>query len=246
MEGASVPKTPRLSIITVVRNASAALAETIESVRAQTYSPLEFVVVDGASTDGTVDVMRSNGNVIAKWISEPDEGLYDAMNKGKALVTGDFAMFVNAGDRFVNSVAISQMMTHVTEPDTLYFGKVRLVDCTGRLSWEVPSVARRSLRPPQSYLPHHQSIFYPSRVYRGLDYKPQMGYRADAEYTTRALQASRREFTNVLLIESRLGGLSSREIKTLDELRREIGLETALARHISAETGRRRELIEVG
>src|SRR6478672_11457802 len=91
-----------VSIVTVVRNASRQLADTIESVRRQTYPSVEYIVVDGASTDSTADVLRRNLPKIDKWISEPDSGIYDAMNKGKAMASGAFAMFVNAGDTFVD------------------------------------------------------------------------------------------------------------------------------------------------
>ena len=237
---------PTVSIITVVRNAADALALTIGSVRAQTYSGIEFVVVDGASTDGTTDVVRARASVIDKWVSEPDQGLYDAMNTGKRMATGDFVMFVNAGDTFINDHAIAEMMGCVTDLDTLYFGKVRITDCTGKLSWEVPMIGKRSPAPPKSYLPHHQSIFYPRSFFARYDYDPAMGYRADAHYTGRACQLLDRQFTNVLLIQSTLGGLSSRAITSIAELRAEIAMETALARHIAASTGNHLQLVDVG
>jgi putative colanic acid biosynthesis glycosyltransferase len=234
-----------LSIITVVRNAADALAMTIASVRAQTYPDIEFVVVDGASTDGTSELLRERASQIDKWTSEPDRGLYDAMNKGKRMASGDFAMFVNAGDTFVNDQAVSQMFVRVKDLNTLYFGKVRIVDCTGKLTWEVPLLRRKSL-PPRSYLPHHQSIFYPRQFFTSHDYDPDMGYRADAEYTGKACRMLEREFVPVTLIESKLGGLTSRAITSLAELRKEIVMETALARHVAANTGNRFQLIDVG
>jgi putative colanic acid biosynthesis glycosyltransferase len=234
-----------LSIITVVRNAADALAMTIASVRAQTHPDIEFVVVDGASTDGTSELLRERASQIDKWISEPDRGLYDAMNKGKRMASGDFAMFVNAGDTFVSDHAVSQMFVRVNDLNMLYFGKVRIVDCTGKLRWEVPLLRRKSL-PPRSYLPHHQSIFYPRKFFTSHDYDPDMGYRADAEYTGKACQLLEREFVPVTLIESKLGGLTSRAITSLAELRKEIVMETALARHVAANTGSHLQLIDVG
>jgi glycosyltransferase involved in cell wall biosynthesis len=237
---------PILSIITVVRNDPVGLAATIRSVRAQTYPGIEFVVVDGASTDGTSELVRGNACVIDKWVSEPDKGLYDGMNKGKSMASGDFVMFVNAGDTFVSDRAIEQMMACVKNLDTLYFGKVLLTDCTGTLSWDVPLMGRNSHTPPKSYLPHHQSIFYPRPFFALHDYDLRMGYRADAHYTDTACRILHREFTNVLLIQSTLGGLSSRLITSVAELRKEIALETALARHIAASTGDYVQLIDVG
>jgi hypothetical protein len=237
---------PRVSIITVVRNAADALAKTIQSVRAQTYSDIEFVVVDGASTDGTAEVLRGSAHLIDRWVSEPDDSLYDAMNKGKRMAGGDFAMFVNAGDTFVSDSAVSRMAACVADLDKLYFGRVRITDCTGTLSWEVPLMPKRRVTPPDSYLPHHQSVWYPRRFFVTYDYDPAMGYRADAQYTGKACQVLEREFTNVTLIQTSLGGLSSHAITSLGELRREIVVETALARRIAASTGSPLQLIDVG
>jgi glycosyltransferase involved in cell wall biosynthesis len=235
----------RLSIVTVVRNAPDALAATIESVREQTYPAVEFVVVDGASTDRTADVLQRNAARIDKWVSEPDRGIYDAMNKGKALASGDFVMFVNAGDVFVGRDVIARMMAFVDDKDGLYFGKVRLLDCTGRLSWEVPIVPRRRAVPPSSYLPHHQSVFYPRCYYASNHYDPSMGYRADVHFTKAACERLRRHFTNVTLVQATLGGASSRAIMTIADLRKELANETAYARHVGATTGRRAQLVDV-
>lgn len=235
---------PTLSIITVVRNAPEALAETIRSVRAQTYADIEFVVVDGASTDGTTEVLRQSATLVDRWISEPDGGLYDAMNKGQRLASGDFAMFVNAGDRFVSDDAIARMARQATDRSTLYFGKVRIVDCTGRLSWEVPMLGRHGT-PPRGYLPHHQSAWYPRPFYAGHEYDPAMGYRADAMYTEQAWRTLDHVFTDVTLVESTLGGISSRAIMSLAELRKEFAKETALASHIARTTGKRTQLVDV-
>ena len=237
-------RSPSLSIITVVRNAAEPLRQTIESVRRQTYPRIEFIVVDGASSDGTLDVLSANASKVDRWISEPDKGLYDAMNKGKAMASGDFAMFVNAGDIFVDDDAIANMAVQVTDFDTLYFGKVRITDCTGALSWEVPVTGKRHTL-SVSYLPHHQSIFYPRRFFTATDYDPDMGYRADAHYTDRACRQLHGEFTNITLIQTTLGGTSSRVITSIAELRREIVMETALARHIAATTGKRFPLMDV-
>ena len=88
----------KLSIITVVRNAKELFLQTLESVKNQTYTNIEYVVVDGNSTDGTKELIEENQEFITKWISEKDESLYDAMNKGLKLSTGDFVWFLHAGD----------------------------------------------------------------------------------------------------------------------------------------------------
>ena len=95
---AASPDRPLVSIITVVRNAATTLPRTIASVRAQTYTPIEYILVDGGSTDGTLDIIRSNEDLISVWLSEPDRGIYDAFNKGVALSTGQYIQILNSDD----------------------------------------------------------------------------------------------------------------------------------------------------
>ena len=102
--------TDLVSIVTVVRNDRKGLRRTMESVLAQDFPGLEYVVVDGASTDGTLDLIRANADRLSAWISEPDGGVYDAMNKGWRLATGDWVVFLNAGDWFLDPGVVSAAM----------------------------------------------------------------------------------------------------------------------------------------
>lgn len=98
---------PRVSVITVVRNDAAGLARTLASVAAQDYTNRQMVVIDGGSTDGTLETLREHATAINTWISEPDEGIYHAMNKGVALADGEWLLFMNAGDEFAGVDALS-------------------------------------------------------------------------------------------------------------------------------------------
>jgi glycosyltransferase involved in cell wall biosynthesis len=98
---------PRISVITIVRNGERFVGQTIESVLKQRYANIEYIVIDGGSTDGTVDVIRSYEARIAKWVSERDEGIADAFNKGLSFATGDYLLFLNSDDALAN--------THVLE-----------------------------------------------------------------------------------------------------------------------------------
>ncbi len=236
---------PVISIITVVWNAANDLRTTIESVRQQDYPHREYVVVDGASTDGTVDVIRAAGDVVSKWVSKTDRGLYDAMNTGKGLATGDFLLFLNAGDTFVTSSVLSQMVERIDDPNTLYFGNVRLTDCTGSLQWEVPIRRHRNGPPPRSYLPHHQSILYPRRFITEENYDLSLGYRADAAYTNAAWAVCARCYIDVTLVDSTLGGMSSKAISSLSGLRGELREETAFARQAATTSRKWLPLLDV-
>lgn len=103
--------TPLISIVTVCYNAAKEIEKTILSVINQTYSNVEYIIVDGGSTDGTVDVIRKYENKITKWISEPDKGIYDAMNKAIDMATGEWINFMNAGDQFVDDEVVSRLFS---------------------------------------------------------------------------------------------------------------------------------------
>jgi glycosyltransferase involved in cell wall biosynthesis len=114
-------RAPVVSIVTVCRNAAAELETTIASVASQTYPAIEYIVIDGASTDGTAEVIRRASSDIDEWVSEPDAGIYDAMNKGARRATGEWILFMNAGDRFYSNDAIDDLLgARNTDADLLY------------------------------------------------------------------------------------------------------------------------------
>ncbi len=123
---------PVFSIITVVYNNAKLLELTIKSVASQTWSGVEYIVVDGGSTDGTLDTIRKWKTHIHQWISEPDNGLYDAMNKGLRLATGDYVWFVNAGDEIFAPYTIEQIANLASPKDDVLYGEVMLVDAHRR------------------------------------------------------------------------------------------------------------------
>jgi len=100
---------PLITVITVVFNGEAYLEETILSVINQTYDNVEYIIVDGGSTDGTLDIIRKYEGAIDYWVSEEDEGIYEAMNKGIDLATGEWINFMNGGDTFYNTKVLSEV-----------------------------------------------------------------------------------------------------------------------------------------
>jgi len=100
---------PLVSIITVVYNGEAYLEQTIDSVLNQSYKNIEYIIVDGGSTDGTLDILKKYGDKITKWISEPDKGLYDAMNKGIGMTNGELIGMINSDDWYELD-AVEQMV----------------------------------------------------------------------------------------------------------------------------------------
>lgn len=122
---------PKFSIITITYNAASVIEPTLQSVLAQTYRNYEYLLIDGGSKDDTVAKAKASGITFAHIISEPDKGLYDAMNKGIALATGDYLCFLNAGDSFFAPDTLQTIATAAnkekTLPDVLY-GETAEVD----------------------------------------------------------------------------------------------------------------------
>jgi len=104
------PGWPLISVITVTYNSASLLEETLKSIRSQTYPHIEHIIIDGASTDDTPEVIRRYEDIVARWVSEPDEGIYDAMNKGLKLFSGDYVWFINSGDRIYRPDTVEKMV----------------------------------------------------------------------------------------------------------------------------------------
>ena len=114
----------KFSIITVVLNAKEDLIETIKSLKEQSHKDFEYIIIDGGSTDGTIEVINKNLDIIDKWISEKDSGIYDAMNKGLDLCEGNYIGMLNAGDKYTpNALSIINGYLNIDNIDFI-FGSV--------------------------------------------------------------------------------------------------------------------------
>ena len=115
---------PKISVITVCFNAAHLLNKTIESVLEQTYSELEYIIIDGASKDNTNELVKTFGTSVNSFISEPDSGIYEAMNKGIGISTGELIMFLNAGDYFISKDVLEFSVSKMNlEKADLFFGR---------------------------------------------------------------------------------------------------------------------------
>jgi glycosyltransferase involved in cell wall biosynthesis len=111
----------KLSIITVNYNNLEGLKKTIESVVSQTWQVFEYIVIDGGSTDGSAAYIEAQSVNIDYWVSEPDNGIYNAMNKGIKAATGEYLLFLNSGDDLTDLKALENNQIHLKEEDIIYF-----------------------------------------------------------------------------------------------------------------------------
>ena len=233
--------TPKFSIITVCYNAEATLEDTIQSVISQTYHHVEYIIVDGASKDRTMDIVNRYREHIAIVVSERDKGLYDAMNKGISLATGDYLCFLNAGDSFHEDDTLQQMVHSIHTPqlpDVLY-GETELVDHEGhflrmrRLS--APEVLTwKSFR--QGMLVCHQA-FFPRRDLV-MPYDLRYRFSADFDWCIKIMKKSKvLHNTHLTLIDYLAEGMTTRNHKaSLKErfriMTRHYGWTSTLAFHL--------------
>lgn len=113
---------PKISVVTVCYNAADEIETTIKSVINQSYPNIEYLIIDGGSTDGTVDIIKKFSDKIAFWVSEKDKGIYDAMNKGIKIASGDFINFMNAGDYFYSDTTVEEAVKRFPNHTDVIFG----------------------------------------------------------------------------------------------------------------------------
>ena len=114
-------KKPLISIITINFNDKIGLQRTFDSVFAQDYQDFEYIVIDGGSNDGSKELIENNAQKISYWISEPDKGIYNAMNKGILKATGEYLLFLNSGDHLYSHTVLEENYTRIENYDLIYF-----------------------------------------------------------------------------------------------------------------------------
>lgn len=153
---------PLVSIITPTLNAAGQLEAAIKSVRSQNYDNIEYLIIDGGSSDGTIDIICDNSDIVDYWISENDKGIYDAMNKGIRQARGSFFYFMGSDDLFVN--CLHKVAPRLRSQQTIYYGDVYMVTKNkvydGRFSAEKLAIKNIC----------HQAIFYPRQVFEHLEF----------------------------------------------------------------------------
>ncbi len=218
---------PKLSIVTVVYNGGATIADTLASVAAQGYSNLEYVVVDGASTDDTLDRVRSAGDVVTRLVSEPDNGLYDAMNKGIRMTTGEVVGLINSDDIYAPGVFDKVMAAFTDAKVDAVYGDLCYVrqDDLGAVVryWKSSEFKPRSFS--SGWSPPHPTLFLRRAVYErcglfDLDYR----IAADIEFMMRLFEVHgvRARYLPEILVRMRMGGTTNRSLRNIVRQNREV------------------------
>lgn len=209
----------KVSLITVCRNVAPVIAESIDSVLGQEYPGIEIIVIDGASTDGTVDILKAYADRIDVLVSEPDKGIYDAMNKGLARATGDVIGFVNAGDLLMTPQTIGQVVKAFEKSgaDAVY-GDIIMVDegdiTKIKRTWLSGAYNRNRFK--EGWMPPHVATFIRKSAYDKFGhFRTELRIAADYEILFRMLYKEQISTVHLseILVRFRLGGMSNGSVK---------------------------------
>lgn len=203
--------TPTLTVITVVYNNVHDIERTITSVVRQTYPHIEYIIVDGSSTDGTVDVIKRYTEHLSKWVSEPDKGIYDAMNKGLALATGEYVLFMNSGDEIYAEDTVAQVFNSAPDAD-IYYGETEMFD----ERWQSLGLRRHAIPAQFNWRSFrfgmnisHQAIY----IRRSIVGRYDLHYRlsADIDWVIRAAKKANKIVNTRLIVAKYLVGGTSKK-----------------------------------
>jgi len=218
----------KISIITVCYNSAKTIQDTIESVLSQSYQAIEYIIVDGASTDRTLSIIKKYDN-IAKIISKPDRGLYDAMNKGIQAATGDIIGILNSDDFYESNTVISTVVNcFVTNPQSdVVFGDIVFVksDQLDIIIRHYRAAHFKAWKLRFGWMPPHPATFIRKNAYKAVGlYSLNYKISADYEMFIRLLMVKKFQFTRIdkVLVRMREGGVSSSGIRSNIRLNTEI------------------------
>lgn len=170
----------KISIISVVFNAKSTVNETILSILRQTYRHLEYIIIDGGSDDGTVDIIKQYRQKVSFWCTKKDNGIYDAMNNGLNHATGDFVIFINSGDILYSPNTISDVVDKITDINSVYYGNAMYVNKASKnTTWRGGPFSKYRLSKTNIC---HQTIFYPKIIYDNHRYNLKYKLFADWVY----------------------------------------------------------------
>jgi glycosyltransferase involved in cell wall biosynthesis len=204
---------PLITVITVVFNGEEFLEETIKSIINQTYPNIEYIIIDGGSTDSTLDIIRKYEHAIDYWVSEPDNGIYDAMNKGISIASGDWVNFMNAGDLFYSPDTIKQLFDYAIGSEKIIYGDVHI-------RYKDFARVERARNPRKLWRGmqfSHQSVFCELAYHKKNVFNVKNPICADLEFYYKAYKANINfKYTSMIVSSVLVGGVSeSNRLQTL-------------------------------
>lgn len=204
---------PLVSIVTVVFNGAKTIEQTFKSVLNQSYSEIEYIVVDGGSTDGTQEIIANYKGLISRWISEPDEGLYDAMNKGIGMSNGDLIGIINSDDWYEVDAVETMVKVYLAEPNKYIFhGDLRI-------HGEGESIRVKYFNPSRFKMKYygvtynHPTFFVRREVYQRFMFNTSLVSVADIQFILQVLnwRPNAFEYVPKIIANFRKGGISSQQ-----------------------------------
>ncbi|WP_298780301.1 glycosyltransferase family 2 protein [uncultured Polaribacter sp.] len=216
----------KISIITVCYNSAKSIEKTFKSVQCQTYKNIEYIVVDGGSSDTTLDIIENNKDIISKHISEPDKGLYDAMNKGIQLATGDIVGILNSDDIFTDKNVLQNIAKfHLQNNVDASVGNIIQFNEEGKT---VRKYSAKNWNPEKlkiGFMPAHPAIFFKRTLFDKFGvYHLDFTIGADYELITRFFLKNKIpwKFSNITTTSMLIGGLSSSGVSSYQLISKEI------------------------
>ena len=231
----------KVSIITVCKNNKDTIEQTILSVLEQTYPNIEYIVIDGASTDGTVSIIQKYQEKIAYWISEPDTGIYNAVNKALCHISGDIVGILNSDDWYEPETLATVVSEFMENDSDVVYGNINLVDRAGN---------RKIVRPRGIEQIHygmvicHPAFFVRSNVYNDVGrFNEKYKIAADYDFVLRCVQSGiKMKYIDSVLTNFRKGGISTTAIEQTSNESKEIALSYSLNENMTREIGERYEI----
>jgi glycosyltransferase involved in cell wall biosynthesis len=211
----------KISIITVCYNSEKHIKTAIESVINQTYKNIEYIIVDGASKDKTVDIVKSYGDKITKFVSEPDKGIYDAMNKGFQMATGDYLAVINSDDFYMSNDAIESVVNELNKKQTdslfadLIYVEENNTDKQVRY-WKSNEFVKGSFK--KGWHPAHPTFFVKNEIYKKYGYFD-LSFKLAADFELMLRFLEKHQISSCYLpkpiIKMRLGGATNKNFKNI-------------------------------
>lgn len=231
------PPPPLFALVTVVFNGAEALEATLLSILGQGYKNFEYIVVDGGSTDGTVDVLRKYEHCIDYWVSSPDKGVYDAFNKACKLIEGEWTIFLGVGDVLHDSGVLERVAESVSRVDAateIVYGKVCLTN-NRDIPYEILNGPWEQMRGRwqggRPLFPHHQGIFHRRAILAGENpFDTCYRIAADSKVFYDSAKRAAPVFADVTITTSAVGGLSTDpkyfmvNVREIAKINRELGV----------------------